>query len=505
MTITNSEIFGIALEQRLAAWDKEFPYGPQVAVKLNRKMHDTYKIEYNEHDVSLAADALHTVLSGLGALEIGLKSGFVSEFIGKQEAIFSWRILWLKGAHELLSIDSLCRKISRLGFNAVILEEVPQDISVFKAYGIRLILKPAVEDLGNFCPLDEEWPVRFAEKIALLPPVDALFWEGCFTKTTFLNHPKARDLLQYDLAVMELEALQVGLAGHFPLIYQLPNDLCAEWLPEFLDESGKETMIAFSALAGDPAKDHLPENPLWKMLRKCPDISYTPLLPVINGGAIGQGDGLWPIIPVDTLECVISHLENPPFQGAIVMTKTVPDQAAFLDGALWTAGQSLSRGRSPRRLLEAWCAAYHPQMQGVELLNEVRNASKQLSLVRSLTQKMPTEECRVLADSLLAQLNRIQLLAAKDEDQALPSLKEYFTFFARDARRQVLHFLQSHHLPLVNVLNGEDLLESFWTGIGQMGNSGIGSGAKVALLSQPSKGAEGSMMRKIYEQTFPEC
>lgn len=88
----------------------------------------------------------------------------------------------------------------------------------------------------------------------------------------------------------------------------------------------------------------------------------------------------------------------------------------------------------------------------------------------------------------------------KEQENRRPSISDYVTFFVRDVRRILFHCLQFFHISLADVLNGEEMLESFWTRISQTNSQGAFSRAQVTFLKEPQKGKKGTVMRKIYEE-----
>src|SRR5262249_8566425 len=132
---------------------------------------------------------------------------------------------------------------------------------------------------------------------------DYIFWEARFQNPAVRKNPAYRGMLNRDLAFEEMRLLESSLKK-VPLIYYVPfYELGFEdWLPEFIDDAANTTIIAFPAAAGKESHEHLPPNPLWHQLRLSPDVSATRLLPIINGGLLNRGNGLWPVLPLDVLE-----------------------------------------------------------------------------------------------------------------------------------------------------------------------------------------------------------
>ena len=143
-----------------------------------------------------------------------------------------------------------------------------------------------------------------------------------------------------------------------------------------------------------------------------------------------------------------------------------------------------------------------------EALLQTRKIIIQIGLIRSLTHesnrdKITQGECRLIAESLLAQLKYLQHLFDKEKtvpSRVSPSLKDYFTFFVRDARRIILHFLQCYNVSMPQILSSDDFNEGIWTAIEQGEGQGFRSMASVHFLSESNSGKEGSFLRKVYNE-----
>lgn len=342
------------------------------------------------------------------------QSGHMGEYLGRREPAFPLRPLWVFDAPT----EAFCKSLCRMGYNAVILAgEV--DPSLFQSYGLKVFIKPEIK---NFCPLNLSFKPGNDR-------VDGIFWESGVSNPEFLGDPGAFDLTLFDLVNKEMTLIEKSI-GNLELIYYMP--LCEEvyWLSDLMDNAGPRTTIAFSAVAGDPREDHLPRHPFWDTLRALPDISSTPLLPIINTGAVKQGECLWPAPPLDLLEQFLPRLTRHNFAGFVGMTTRVPESYGLLHLSLWAAAQALWHGKTPELSVETWLKAHRPDLNfsSVDFI-------AMRGIVKGAGQAQTKERQGALLSALL-------LLDLKHKQSA------YFTHFASDMR---------------NLLQSPDGKDSFWT------------------------------------------
>ena len=100
----------------------------------------------------------------------------------------------------------------------------------------------------------------------------------------------------------------------------------------------------------------------------------------------------------------------------------------------------------------------------------------------------------------MSSLQDLFLTIQKEKTHASPSLLDYFTFFYRDIRRYILHFLQKQNLSCAHILIGQDLLPSFWSSALQNAPHGIRNHLQIQFHEQAFKGDDGSLMQQIYKQ-----
>lgn len=451
-------------------------------------------------------------LSQVYNLKLAARSHCLPVFLGPRKPRFKRRVLWLMGG------QAKGQRIAELGYSTVILPaDRLKECKALTDYGLELFVDLSVDSCDSLCPLDGEYRAAVKEAVGALDGVAGVFWRSRWTEPAFTEHPDARDCTQYDLVLEEMELLEECLGERELIYFSVANDAQSlqsqsQWLETLCDDALKGTSIAFSTVAGEPWEDHQPLHPFWQRLRASPDHSSTPLLPIVNAGAVRQGEGLWPSLPVEMIDEVLARMKQPGFDGLIAMTASVPEAGCFLDANLWICAQACWENTSARLLEETWLRAWYPEQSYDELRNaliELRQLVVALSELQTLP-KLANGSCpeadryRVRAEGLLGRLNalRSRFLADEPSDgEGVPRFADYLCFFVRDAKRRVLHFIQSHHISMANVLTGKDMQESFWTSIGGDSSRGIGSGATVMCLDDASKGSDGSKQEQIYRLT----
>lgn len=516
---------------------------------------ESFSAHYAAGQIIIEAANPSAAVYGIRCLTLGVASGHHAEFLGDWNPRFLLRPLWI-GCELNITLtsrigvtlpawlkigsfpfDSFCRRLLELGYNSVLLgafdgafspsSEDSFDLEAicqgFHEYGIKVILKPNI-DLKNEvrCPLSPSYVSTVKESLwdlqKKVPSVDYIFCESCFQHPESLQHPLAQDATRIELVQAELKIYETALKRNTGLIFYIPATdessakQQATWLSSLSDSAGNKTILAFSALSGAPWEDHCSAHPFWEALRQSPDISSTPLMPIINIGSVKQGEGLWPAMTLDLIERYLARCKRHCFVGAICLARYLPCEGALLDCSLWTAGQVLWKEQPVHLLAESWFRAQRPDLNYSffsDALKEIRSIVVELSFLRSLQNEnhrdlITTEECRTLAASLLATLKQLQVKFEKEEKKRLkhadrPTFHEYFSCFVRDARRIVLHFLQRFNAPLLHYRDEDDQQEGFWTQAQGLTQSGRYT-PKAIFLEHPQKGSPGSRMEMIFKE-----
>lgn len=519
---------------------------PDIKLHLSKGASESYTSKYAAGILSIEACNLMSQAYGIAQLDIALKAGHTADYLGRSSPKFALRPLWLESEVEVVIseltsvylpkfmldsdfsewIPKLWKRMVQLGFNAIIVGSrtslqlkdfrdekinLQEIILRLNECGIQVIVKPnflpfQVDGYSKNCPFNEQFREVLKEAIKQfflrVPACRQLFWESMLLYPFYRFHAKAQDLTEVEIVLEELKLLETALSriNQSPskhLIFYVPSTgehagRQSNWLLNFLDDVGLNTSIAFSAVAGDFCHDHLSDHPFWKQLRYSPDSSSTPLLPIINFGAVEQGEGLWPITNFDLIDRFLVRCRRHPFAGIIGIVNKLPVEGSLLDCLLWVAGQSMWRDMSPMMLAETWFAAFR-QGESFEELGEILKAARRIALeVSSLRTLEGNEERRRIGEPLVAQLKSLinfyeKWLCKLDR----PSLKEYFILFAADIRQFLEQFLQlSCRTSFGTTLGVEEPILSFWTL-----RQGRGD-----FLTKPQLGPPGSTMEAIYNE-----
>ncbi|MBA3816347.1 MAG: hypothetical protein H0X29_07480 [Parachlamydiaceae bacterium] len=527
---------------------------------------ESYSTSYEKGIIQVQAESPLGAAYGIAQLNITLAGDHLGDFLGLSQPRFALRPLWIgcdsyvssngigialprymaTSSHEEMKINSekLFHRIIELGYNTILLgsnhsstaavsrlnfddvySELNSFIQLAHDFGLKVIVKPCFFSTEaskkiSHCPLSPLFRGHLIEQIELLyasvSSMDYLFWESSLLCAEFIHDTFARDATLSELVVSELHLLESSLKGRSQLIYYIPtSDLAtahqhAVWLPGLCDEAQINTIISFSAVAGDCYADHLPPHPFWEKLRSSPDISATRLLPIVNAGLISQGEGLWPTLAVDLIDKYYSRLYRHRFVGVLALTNALPQRGGMLDCSLWIAGQALWRNLSPSSLSETWFAAFRPDWyfeESGDIMSRMRQIAIKLSFLRSLNAEANSnilaEDCRIMTDHILTNLRDIKLSLEKIERKQVkkrksPTCNDYVQVFSRDAQRIVVRFLQSFNLSSPFAMEEVDLRESFWTQLSSGSGQGIRSAGKILFCDEPRRGAPGSAMEGIY-------
>lgn len=511
---------------------------------------EVFSCRYAGGEIKVDAESAQAAVYGMSQLTIGAPSGHYAEFLGNWNPRFPLRPLWIGCDAELIiapgisltlpaflmrqqenNLDLFCQRVLELGYNSILLgsrdsslanlsEEFILDLEtlcgIFHDYALKVILKPNLSfesSLGK-CPLNPQYADATQKHlrtfIQRVPNVNYLFWEGGFLHPDCIRHPLAHDATQAELVQAEVTMVEASLPKSTGLIYYVPAPDAsiakqqAAWMSPLSDQMGPRTILAFSATSGDPYADHLSPHPFWETLRRSPDVSATPLMPIVNVGAVRQGEGLWPILTFDMVDNYFSRCRRHSFAGVISLVNQLPNRGSFLDCNLWVSSQVLWKERPAFLMAETWFSSQRPDLNFhamADALRAIRQFAIELSLLRSFQNEkhrdiLSNEECRTMATSLLARLKHLEHIFEKEEKKRTkkterPTFFDYFTFFARDARRMISHFLQRFNVSSLQLREQDDMHDGFWT-------KATNINTKPILLENPQKGTPGSRMEMIY-------
>ncbi len=317
--------------------------GEQWQLKLEAGLGEGFRIERWNGACRIVASTPLALASG--AAQVDLRSG-------EYQPRMKDRVLWLDGLYTVpwgrgtsLGLPAelvdgradgayqLAKGVIALGYNTVLLgsrteqrqcryksAEAQRLIGELRRYGLKVWVK-----------FDGPLPKR-------LPAVDGVVW------MEELEEDREHTLLEQ--LVLDERVVQAKLGDGCRLIYTIAAEeeeleRHAEWLEEFVDEVGDATSVAFSALWGDPRERDRPLSPIWEALRATPDVSATPLLPVIDAR-------------IDLLDRVRARMHRHPFGGMIVLADQLPQEGSVAHCALWCAGMLQWRDLAAELLEEDW-------------------------------------------------------------------------------------------------------------------------------------------------------
>lgn len=485
---------------------------------------------YRGYELHLHGDSILGLIFGFSQLKSALKGNYLAEFLGSHAPKFPLRPIWigcerlyslsesiqvalprwltlndLMNPSESCEIAKFCCRLLELGYNALILgsrspekkfqvEEGGRELlplfALFHRYGIKVILKVEWNGLldseeRTCCPADLQYQMHLLESFEeikwALSSIDFLFWESCHLHPSFDQPESALDLTRLELIAAEEKLIERALGGSAGLIYYLNEHpsgsapACAKWLQALCDEVEEGVVVAFSATCGDPRYDFLPINPLFGELRKSPDCSFTKMMPIVNAGSIGKGEGLWPVFSTRLVEQVGSYLYRHPFAGMIALANHLPAAGGVLDGSLWISSQVMWQSRSTSILAENWLLGNLPHWKSpmiAKALDLCAELLDQLCALRFFTERNKKEvshellkiQCEKLAAGL-AELHYIWIKAAPPikEEGNPPYFKDYLNFFLKDTARILNLICQNFSLTFPSLLAFEDYQDSIWT------------------------------------------
>lgn len=494
---------------------------------IDHKDSEDFEVSYAGGIWQLKAHSYLGAIYGLQSLQSAISSRQLSDLLGFNRPHFKIRPLWMKESIALVLNDSqkwhvFCSKILELGYNAILIDEKKENnfrafCKTVKNYGLKIILKPSCQKPAS--PFDQSFYTSTVRGLKDLPYIDYLFWESAWLHPEFLEDPHSERYTLSEIVLAEAQMLEKNLEESIKIIFYLPaSDFktaqqSAGWMLNFANQLSTRTTLAFPAAAGNIYDDSLPAHPFWNVL--CAQIHPTSatFMPLLNVGQVKRSEGLWPILTYDLLDEYFGRCSKGNFLGFLALTNHLPSNKGILDCNLWTAAQTM---RSPQKKAflwtEAWFAAFRADWNYSILsssLNQIRFLSKQLSSFRSYAieenrPQLSSQDCRIMAESLLGQLGELQIKLEKEERKRFEqsdktTLWDYFVHFAYDARKMIFSVMQSFNVSCS--INEEEMKESFWTALDQS-SSLTRARNGVTFLSKPNKGAPGSRMRQIYKENI---
>jgi len=288
--------------------------------------------------VEFEAESPLAAAYAVNQLTLASRSGHLAEFLGRRKPHHALRPIWITDMTTFQHEDY--ERLIAFGYNAVILDADMEATSSFQDSGLKRIVKVASLE-------------------ALPCEADYIFWESQCLDPEFENRPNTGHFLQADFMVAEVREVEQALRGTCPLIYYVPTsdtetaEKQCRWLSDFCDEVGPYTTVAFSAVAGPPWEDQYPAHPFWEVLRCCPDVSGTPLMPILYAGGSKQV----PLLTLDLFDKFLTRCYRHHFGGVVSVCDRFPQKGEMHECSLWATAQALWNGRSSHLLAETWMSA----------------------------------------------------------------------------------------------------------------------------------------------------
>lgn len=513
---------------------QSFKNAPEIHwLNIDKSLSEDYQADYAGGRIAIKAYGFLGAIYALQTMHTAITSGHLVDFLGFTSPYIKIRPLCLEEnlkfiLNNPLQIHEFCKKILELGYNALVVNQI-EDVaklkslcSNLKSYGLLIILKPSllqIPDLEGYSPLNKKYENYISDYLKKILTqnicFDYFFWESLWIHYNCTNVSidgfTLEEMILKEAKCIENLLNDKTLIFHVPAIDEKSALQCASWLPNFADNLGKDTILAFSGVAGNNYADFKRLHPLWDQLRLKIKSSSSAFMPIFNIGNVRQGEGLWPVIMQDLIEESIARCRNNRFIGILTLANHLPAESGIHECNLWTASQAMRKNLSSSLLIETWFMAFRTDWNYhmcSSLLNQMRAISKNIARMRSLTievnrDQISTQECRQFAESVQAQLNEIQIILEKEENKKIKksektTLLDYFSIFSNDVRKIILHILQCFNIT--PNIDENQIKESFWTEFNIRPGQGTRSNAKVIFLNTPNKGTPNSRMNRIYKE-----
>lgn len=418
---------------------------------------ESYHAQYQLGRVEASSATELGCLYAATQLATAARANHMGEHLGVQTPRFPLRPIWFR---ELTaqSIGSACIFAASCGYNALLTEFAPT----------------------------EKQPLQIIQKVSDISQASP------YSNYLFLElTPTSKVFLELEIAEKQIRQWEEQIPSHGLIVYlkcdtQEGARRQAEWLPELCDHCGDQTILAFSALAGEATSLDATLHPLWSSLRKIPLASSTPLMPIVNAGCIHLGEGLWPISLASELDEILSLMSHHTFAGILSLAGSIPPPQGGLAACnLWIAGQAQWQGRAAVKLVDTWLRAYRPDLDRHLLRNvslEAHQIIRKLAFLR--VGNIPGEEARALSDLIVSRLSYLTRQWGTQSD--------YIRYFCCDAWCLLVDALNILRLPLTPILMHADLRGGFWTETGPAN--------RVLIRSSPQPRLDDPNMIRLFHE-----
>lgn len=373
---------------------------------------------------------------------------------------FPIRPLFLKNAN--LPIDVLCERLIEFGYNTLALNFFSDaNLETISSYGLKSLLMLE----GSY---------------KSLPAVDYVYYPSPYMDDCSKT--------QLERAVSEAFKIIKYLHKHSTLIFQPHQTESVHWWNKLLDELPDKTILAFPT---HERNGHL--HPFWDILHSSIDVSSTSIMPILNAGCLGIGEGLWPLMLADHIEDVLLKCNSHSFSGFLSLAANMPAYEAWGSLNLWIAARSqwVNPICSCQDIAKDWFKLYRPDI-------DLQLCLEPIKLLTDLTHKVvnwledestPTTECwRSKLEFAFSYLKLISGYAWENYtacNSAYPSLEDYFRYCYVDLRSLLFHLILKHQIPISQMIDSEDVKGGFWTELRGAPGQAVRSGGHVILRTEP--------------------
>lgn len=483
---------------------------PSAILRYRREMQqEAFTCQYHAGEVHIHASNERTAAYALSLIPMYAQAGHLGELAESWQAALPVRPLLLVGdqlvaisdevacffpVHLIPLIDDTEEAIGNwaaelvsLGYNAVIFTKATQvaDSSSFTGNFARFV--SVLQNLGlavGIQPTSNPSRILSVQQLVRrtmqqFPAINYLYWVHNSLNMEQLTVLQKRRFTSYELALQEVQQIETLLPNNCRLIFCVePKDLeqaCKQslWLSDLGDQLRPSSYLAFPALAGPVQCVHPSLHPYWQQLKRSVDCLGTRLLPIVNAGAIGIGEGYWPVLTTHLIESILPRMRRHAFSGIACLAAGIPRQAGFARANLWIWGTTQWQPFHGSCLAETWFQGMRPDLtweQRQDTLRYIWEAACLLSELQASASIIESQQKRIYhtIERLLPWINRVQKKyeSGKDEDQpwvGRTTFSDYLCFFIRDLRHSIEFYLDSLRLSSPFPVSEGKIQAGIWT------------------------------------------
>ena len=417
--------------------------------------------------------------------------------------------------------DEAVKRILDLSFDTLILGAIirpegaaqpfaaaAKELGELSQMGFKIGIKPTFyidQLIGSFAlsPFDSNFRKFLKSEIASLfastADISYFVYESLSLLYDEMGLNQDDEHLFKEIAASEIALLEEILPESVELLYIFPGEDPEVKRREALNfrdialTVSKRTRLVISTREGSPFLDHLKPHPF--LLQDSQALQGFAYAAVVNLGGVQQGGGLWPSFPLDIYQRIYPLLHEKNIT-PLPVTQSIPRPGSFLAAALQFASSDLEHHFYLEKQLKAWIKLKRGEPdteRTLSIIRGVREIAIELSRMRTAISEagrdlLSQEECKLLASSLYYSIRKVQKECEKNpqNEDGRATLQHYVDFFALDAYRTLLQFIQSFNVVLQEALELGPGKKGFWTDFTPGSGSGLRSMGKVTLLKTPA-------------------